>query len=477
MVWLFLLLVLVLPLPAEATVWIFDGYKCAAGGCTLFPDAGSACQQYVGTVTGPHEGHPSQMVQNGSTRGKASYYCSDAQDGGYGTGVAAQFHQEPECPPGWDYDEVNNACEEPNPCEDLKNQLIDVNGPGGSIPGSLCLQTSRSGNSYCAFTSAPGVSMQVPALNRWYGSYLYTGDECGSPSSGANITAEKPGADWSQDGRFSMSDTEEVPENTVCSDNGDGTQTCMSTSSKTTTETLGQGEYMKGNSNSTTKYDFEGNTKSITETKTVTDDGHGNITEVVERTVTITEGNYTTNTVTNGGGASSGGGGTGLTTRSSTRTETVTDPQGNTTTNVTTSGAAGGGGGSDGTDGQVDGSGEGSGSGNGDCTGADCGDDEAPPFGGAGPGELYQPTDKTYQSVISGFQARMENSPLFAAVSGFFTISLGGSCPIWTIPGVMGMPAIVVDFQCSSTMENLWPYIAAIMIATAGFVAFRWATL
>ena len=87
--------------------------------------------------------------------------------------------------------------------------------------------------------------------------------------------------------------------------------------------------------------------------------------------------------------------------------------------------------------------------------------------------DLYTPTDKTYSGVMEQFAARMEALPVASTISGFFDVSInGGACPIWqtTIP-VFG--TIRIDQQCSAIMQSIWPWIAAIIAATAAFLGYR----
>jgi hypothetical protein len=91
---------------------------------------------------------------------------------------------------------------------------------------------------------------------------------------------------------------------------------------------------------------------------------------------------------------------------------------------------------------------------------------------------LYTPASLTYVGVLSSFQTRVSNAPAISSAQNFFTVDISGtSCPIWHIPSVMGMPSIPIDAQCSNTMNQIWPFVAAVIIATVGFVGFRWAFL
>ncbi|WP_143512556.1 hypothetical protein [Vreelandella utahensis] len=133
--------------------------------------------------------------------------------------------------------------------------------------------------------------------------------------------------------------------------------------------------------------------------------------------------------------------------------------------------------GSDGSDGSGDDSGTGGGSG-GDGTGGD-GDGEGVGTPGVDAGDFYESKNPDgVEKVMSDFKSEIEETQLMKSIDGFFDVDINGySCPVWTIPSVMKMPAITIDQQCSSAMNQVWPGIAAIIIATCGFYAFRIAVL
>lgn len=96
----------------------------------------------------------------------------------------------------------------------------------------------------------------------------------------------------------------------------------------------------------------------------------------------------------------------------------------------------------------------------------------------APPSDFYQPNARTYQQVLQEFQQRMQSAPFVAAAANFFTLTLGNpTCPVWTLPETGLTPAIPIDMQCSSAMETVWPIVSGVLIATAGFIGFRWAFL
>ncbi len=135
-------------------------------------------------------------------------------------------------------------------------------------------------------------------------------------------------------------------------------------------------------------------------------------------------------------------------------TTTNTSPNG-TTTSTTTGG------------------GTGTGSGDGDCVGDQCGNSDFGPYDGRGPGDLYSPDEsRTYTSVLRGFVDRVSASPIFSAVTSFFKVDVSGTCPVWSINNAY-IGTITFDQHCSLTMTQIWPYIKAIVLLAASFLAFR----
>ena len=105
----------------------------------------------------------------------------------------------------------------------------------------------------------------------------------------------------------------------------------------------------------------------------------------------------------------------------------------------------------------------------------ECGD--SPSFASSDKTGLYEKTDKTFGSVLTAFTDTIQATQLFTAMDGFFDVNVSGTCPIWNLPAVWVFPPIIVDMQCSAVMDTLLLVVMAIMIASSGFMAFRWAVL
>ena len=175
---------------------------------------------------------------------------------------------------------------------------------------------------------------------------------------------------------------------------------------------------------------------------------------------TVKTENTTTETTDNGDGTQT----TTTTTETSTNvagegtttTTTISDGQGNSTTTTTMSGN------------EPLGDGSGSGDGEGDDWGA---------YQGDGPGDLYEPTEKTYETVLTQFSNRIQAASVVSGVTGFFDVNVSGSCPDWSIPATDMTPAISVNIQCSSAAYEMYGIAGLVVLAMAGFTAFRWAIL
>jgi hypothetical protein len=77
------------------------------------------------------------------------------------------------------------------------------------------------------------------------------------------------------------------------------------------------------------------------------------------------------------------------------------------------------------------------------------------------------------ETVMQGFTDRVQSSAVVQATDRFFTMNVGGSCPVWSVNAWVF--TIVIDQHCSNNIP--WAAIRAVLLACAGFVAFRWAFL
>lgn len=108
------------------------------------------------------------------------------------------------------------------------------------------------------------------------------------------------------------------------------------------------------------------------------------------------------------------------------------------------------------------------GDGLGDCTGDDCG------AGGGGEGQdWYTPTGDTFGSVLAEFVGKVQQTPIASQTTSFLTFRASGSCPRWSVS--VWVFDIDIDQLCNGDIP--WTAIKAVILAAAGFFAFRIALL
>lgn len=131
----------------------------------------------------------------------------------------------------------------------------------------------------------------------------------------------------------------------------------------------------------------------------------------------------------------------------------------NTTTYQSSNGGTGDGGGATNPDGSEDG-----------------GDDDGPGSPGSGVGDLYDGNgDKTVGSVFNTFRSRVGASPIISAVDSFFTVNVGGACPVFTVPASDYWDSMTLDQHCSGGIAQSLSYIGWVLLAGAAIGAAIWA--
>lgn len=115
-----------------------------------------------------------------------------------------------------------------------------------------------------------------------------------------------------------------------------------------------------------------------------------------------------------------------------------------------------------------DGKGDTDGDGLSDCVGYSCTEEE-----GVGAQDWHEKSEDTYGSVMSAFSDRVKGAPVMTAGDQFFAFNPSGACPRWDVQ--VWVFDVVLDQHCSTDIP--WDAIKAIILACAGFVAFRWAFL
>lgn len=108
------------------------------------------------------------------------------------------------------------------------------------------------------------------------------------------------------------------------------------------------------------------------------------------------------------------------------------------------------------------------GDGLGDCTGDDCG-----AGGGVEGQDWYTPTGDTFGSVLTEFVGKVQQTPIASQTTSFLTFRAYGSCPRWSVS--VWVFDIDIDQLCTGDIP--WDAIKAVILAAAGFFAFRIALL
>src|SRR5690606_24962502 len=115
------------------------------------------------------------------------------------------------------------------------------------------------------------------------------------------------------------------------------------------------------------------------------------------------------------------------------------------------------------------GKGDADGDGLGDCITGNCEEDGAE-IGAQG---WYEGSELTVAGVLGDFVSRVQSAGVVQGAQQFFTIAPSGNCPVWSAQAWVF--EVQLDQHCS--VEVPWDLIRAVLLACAGFVAFRWAFL
>lgn len=117
--------------------------------------------------------------------------------------------------------------------------------------------------------------------------------------------------------------------------------------------------------------------------------------------------------------------------------------------------------------------GSGSGSGSGDGEGDGEGDGPGSPGGQLG--DLYTSDGKTVAGIFQAFRARVGESPLIGAITSFFSVQGGGSCPVFSISASTYWEAMSFDGHCSGDFLAALQSIGWVLMAAAALLAAYWA--
>ncbi len=90
-----------------------------------------------------------------------------------------------------------------------------------------------------------------------------------------------------------------------------------------------------------------------------------------------------------------------------------------------------------------------------------------------GDGDALYEHDKnlTVEKVYSEFEQRVKKAPIIDATKRFFTVSVGGSCPVFTVPATAFWEAMTFDLHCSGVIYALLQLIGWVLLAMAAYRA------
>jgi len=97
--------------------------------------------------------------------------------------------------------------------------------------------------------------------------------------------------------------------------------------------------------------------------------------------------------------------------------------------------------------------------------------------------KLYQPTTDTKEQALDSYASRVADLPILKAATGFFSVSVGGGCPVWQVNTSLevlsaSMPInLIFDFHCQGWFTSVASYASAVMAIVCAFLAFRQAFL
>ncbi len=450
-------------------VFVALTYKFDHNGYSIYNCDG----QFTGTT-------PPTYVDLGQV-GVRKYYCS-AGDEVIGSGSSATCNEVPPPP----FESCTNGARypfraEPQDLNIYTDSNLIVDSGGGSV--TYCLPTAPGSSSGC-LVQAPQWDISGQGATIYIGGSSAVGTVSGTcqPSYNTNdpgiivYPGIKEGVGVSDLRQLvdipekpSTTSTETVTDNpgeyNVTNPDGSGASRDIDKTVITISDSI---EKVVNPDGSVTYRQVGGGTATFETDRQVITNADGSRTETITKTtVNARTGDDWTYTVTPNGGAKLVTPVAGSVTTTRTVVVNNYDSNGNlvsTSTGTETSGGSGNGS---------------SGSGNGSGTGTGDGNNQPEQWGSPPSGALepYQPGDLTYSQVFSDFSDRVSNAAVISTARNFFTVSVSGSCPTWTLPAVMGMPAIPIEAQCSPAMEQIWPLVRAVLLLVAGYVAFRWAFL
>ena len=92
--------------------------------------------------------------------------------------------------------------------------------------------------------------------------------------------------------------------------------------------------------------------------------------------------------------------------------------------------------------------------------------------------EFTNPNDweqRNFGTVLMDATDRIKQTPVFSSAATFFDVSYNAECPVWSTTFTVFNQSFdfTVDQQCSSVMNQIWPWVRAIFLLCFAFLSFR----
>ncbi len=86
---------------------------------------------------------------------------------------------------------------------------------------------------------------------------------------------------------------------------------------------------------------------------------------------------------------------------------------------------------------------------------------------------LYDGSGDTIASTVSAYVARIQSAPIMSVGTQFLSVTLTGSCPVFTLPETAYWSAMTFDYHCQGTLADALALGAYLLLAVAAYTAFK----
>lgn len=100
-------------------------------------------------------------------------------------------------------------------------------------------------------------------------------------------------------------------------------------------------------------------------------------------------------------------------------------------------------------------------------------DQEGPGTAAAPLADPYEGSEETVADVFADYKGRVSTTPMGNAITTFFTVSVGGSCPSWSVPASEWWPTMVFDYHCTGILANTLSLVGYVLLAVVAYKAFQ----